>query len=129
MFSLDDRGQWQLLVMLISPSGVELLHPRGTTVVIPRANRFDEVVFIVMETSLSGERRRVDYRCQLARRRILCDVDGDGRVAFSDFLRFADGFKLLHTDSNYDPKLDFNGDGPVDFRDFLIFVSHFGESR
>ena len=60
-FSLDDQGQWKLLVMLISPSGVELLYPRGTTVVIPRANRFDEVVFIVMETSLSGERRRVDY--------------------------------------------------------------------
>ena len=59
-FSLDDQGQWTLLVMLISPSVVELLYPRGTTVVIPRANRFDEVVFIVMETSLSGERRRVN---------------------------------------------------------------------
>ena len=131
-FSLDDQGQWKLLVMLISPSGVELLYPRGTTVVIPRANRFDEVVFIVMETSLSGERRRVDYTLSTGGSMatdLVCDVDGDGRVAFSDFLRFADGFKLLHTDDKYDPKLDFNGDGPVDFRDFLIFVSHFGESR
>ena len=131
-FSLDDRGQWTLLVMLISPSGIELLYPRGTTVVIPRANRFDEVVFIVMETSLSGERRRVDYTFSTGGSTatdLVCDVDSDGRVAFSDFLRFADGFKRLHTDNNYDPKLDFNGDGPVDFRDFLIFVSHFGESR
>ena len=131
-FSLDDRGQWKLLVMLISPSGVELLYPRGTTVVIPKANRFDEVVFIVMETSLSGERRRVNYTVSTGGSTatdIVGDVDGDGRVAFSDFLRFADGFKLLHTDNKYNPKLDFNGDGPVDFRDFLIFVSHFGESR
>ena len=65
-FSLDDRGQWSLLVMMISPSGVELLYPRGTTVVIPKANRFDEVVFIVMETSLSGERRRVNYTLSTA---------------------------------------------------------------
>ncbi len=132
VFSLDDQGQWKLLVMLISPSGVELLYPRGTTVVIPRANRFDEVVFIVMETSLSGERRRVDYTLSTGGSMatdLVCDVDGDGRVAFSDFLRFGNGFKLLHTDDKYDPKLDFNGDGPVDFLDFLIFVSHFGESR
>ena len=100
--------------------------------VIPRANRFDEVVFIVMETSLSGERRRVDYTFSTGGSMatdLVCDVDVDGRVAFSDFLRFADGFKRLYTDNRYDPKLDFNGDGPVDFRDFLIFVSHFGESR
>lgn len=132
MFALDDQGKWQLLVMLISPSGVELLCPRGTTVVIPRANRFDEVVFIVMETSLSGERRRVNYTLSTGGSTatdLVGDVDGDGHVAFTDFLRFADGFKLLHTDDKYDPKLDFNGDGPVDFLDFLIFVSHFGESR
>ncbi|MCY3870756.1 MAG: dockerin type I domain-containing protein [Gemmatimonadetes bacterium] len=132
VFSLDDQGDWTLLVMLISPSGVELLYPRGTTVIIPGANRFDEVVFIVMETSLSGERRRVNYTLSTGGSMatdLVCDVDGDGRVAFSDFLRFGNGFKLLHTDSNYDPKLDFNGDGPVDFLDFLIFVSHFGELR
>jgi len=131
-FALDDQGQWKLLVMLISPSGVELLYPRGTTVVIPRANRFDEVVFIVMETSLSGDRRRVNYTFSTGGSTatdLVCDVDGDGRVAFSDFLRFGNGFKRLHTDDKYDPKLDFNGDGPVDFRDFLIFVSHFDESR
>ena len=132
VFALDDQGQWTLQVMLISPSGVELLYPRGTTVVIPKANRFDEVVFIVMETSLSGERRRVNYTLSTGGSMatdLVGDVDGDGRVAFSDFLKFADGFKLLHTDNKYDPKLDFNGDGPIDFRDFLIFVSHFGESR
>ena len=131
-FALDDQGQWILQVMLISPSGVELLYPRGTTVVIPKANRFDEVVFIIMETSLSGERRRVNYTLSTGGSTatdLVCDVDRDGRVAFSDFLKFADGFKLLHTDNKYDPKLDFNGDGPIDFRDFLIFVSHFGESR
>ncbi len=131
-FALDNQGAWILQVMLISPSGVELLYPNGRTVMIPRANRFDEVVFIVMETSLSGERRRVDYTLSTGGSTatdLVCDVDGDGRVAFSDFHLFADGFKRLHTDDNYDPKLDFNGDGPVDFRDFLIFVSHFGESR
>ena len=132
VFSLDDQGQWQLLVMLISSSGVELLYPRGTTVVIPKANRFDEVVFVVMETSLSGERRRVNYTLSTGGSTatdLVGDVDGDGRVAFSDFMRFADGFKRVHTDNKYDQKLDFNGDGPVDLLDFLIFVSHFGESR
>ena len=131
-FALDSQGQWTLLVMLISPSVVELLYPRGTTVEIPEANRFDEVVFIVMETSLSGERRRVYYLLSTGGSTatdLVGDVDGDGHVAISDFLRFVDSFGLSHTDSKYDPKLDFNGDGAVGIPDFLIFVSHFGESR
>ncbi len=131
-FSLDANGQWTLLVMLIAPSHVELLWPRGTTVVIPDVSRFDEVVFIAMETSLSGGGRRVDYTLSTGGSTatdLVGDVNGDGRVAFADFLRFADGFGLLHTDEAYNPRLDFNGDGPIDFRDFLIFVSHFGESR
>lgn len=131
-FALDADGEWTLLVLLISQSGVELLWPRGTTVVIPDASRFDEVVFVAMETSLSGARRRVDYTLATGGSTatdLVGDLDGDGRVAFADFVRFADSYGRLHTDAAYELRADFNGDGPIDFWDFLIFASHFGESR
>lgn len=126
-FALDADGEWTLLVLLISQSGVELLWPRGTVVVIPDANRFDEVAFIAMETSLSGEGRRVDYTLSTGGSTatdLVGDLDGDGRVALSDCMIFADGLKLFHADEAYDPRLDLNGDGPIDARDFLILASH-----
>jgi len=42
------------------------------------------------------------------------DFDGDGLVAFSDFLMFAQGF------GGTDPAYDLDGDGRVAFGDFLI---------
>jgi hypothetical protein len=131
-FTLDANGQWTLLVILMSSSRVELLWPRGTEVVIPNANRFEEIVFIVMETSLSGSDRRVDFTMSTGGSTptdLVGDIDGDGNVAFPDFLSFANGFGLLYNHESYNPRLDLNGDGPIDFQDFLIFVSHFGESR
>lgn len=47
------------------------------------------------------------------------DFDGDGSVAFSDFLLFAAGF------GGSDPALDLDGDGSVAFPDFLLFVDAF----
>lgn len=131
-FTLDADGEWTLLVLLIAQSHVELLWPRGTVVVIPDARRFDEIAFIIMETSLSGEGRRVDYTISTGGSTatdLVGDLDGDGHVAFADFVRFANGYGRLHTDEAYDLKADFNGDGPIDFWDFLIFASHYGESR
>ena len=131
-FTLDADGQWTLLAVLVSQSRVELLWPRGTTIAIPSANRFDEVVFVVMETSLSGTRRRVDYVLSTGASTatdLVGDINGDGTVSFPDFLSFAGGFGKAYTSEAYNVKLDLNGDGPIDFQDFLIFVSHFGESR
>ncbi len=100
--------------------------------VIPNASRFDEIAFVVMETSLSGANRRVDYTISnggSAPTDLIGDIDEDGRVDFTDFLSFASGFGLVHSHESYRARLDLNGDGPIDFQDFLIFVSHFGESR
>ena len=131
-FTLDADGQWTLLALLIAQSHVELLWPRGTVVVIPDAKRFDEVVFIAMETSLAGKGRRVDYTVSTGGSTatdLVGDLDGNGRVAYADFVRFADGYGRLPTHAAYDLRSDFNGDGFIDFLDFLIFASHFGESR
>lgn len=52
----------------------------------------------------------------------IADFDGDGRVTFSDFVRFASAFG---TD---DPAFDLDGDGRVAFSDFVRFASFFGQT-
>ncbi len=49
------------------------------------------------------------------------DFDGDGVVAFPDFLLFASAFGT--TDVRY----DLDGSGAVDFGDFLAFAAAFGQ--
>jgi Zn-dependent M28 family amino/carboxypeptidase len=51
------------------------------------------------------------------------DFDGDGRVAFSDFLLFAQAFGV----QAFDVRFDLDGDLVVGFGDFLIFASAFGQ--
>lgn len=48
------------------------------------------------------------------------DFDGNGKVDFSDFFLFADGF------GGSDPKYDLDKSGGVDFSDFFIFADNFG---
>lgn len=50
------------------------------------------------------------------------DFDGDGRVAFGDFLLFAQAFGA----QAFDVRFDLDGDQVVGFGDFLIFASAFG---
>lgn len=50
------------------------------------------------------------------------DFDGDGRIAFEDFLFFVAAFGFQSGQDGYDPKYDLNNDGTVGFSDFLIFV-------
>ena len=54
------------------------------------------------------------------------DFDGDGRVAFGDFLAFAGGFGTREGNTNFIALMDMDGDGEVGFRDFLAFASVFG---
>jgi PKD repeat protein len=49
------------------------------------------------------------------------DFDGSGKVDFSDFFIFADGF------GGTDPAYDLDGSGKVDFSDFFIFADNFGK--
>ncbi|MCZ6635183.1 MAG: FG-GAP-like repeat-containing protein [bacterium] len=48
------------------------------------------------------------------------DFDGDGTVAFADFLAFAQAF------GSSDARFDLDGDGTVNFPDFLAFARVFG---
>ena len=50
------------------------------------------------------------------------DFDGDGRVAFSDFVLFAGAF------GSTDVRFDLDGDGFVAFSDFVLFAGAFGST-
>ena len=58
---------------------------------------------------------------------ISSDFDGDGRVAFEDFLAFAHAFGTQSGQENFDPKFDLDSNGEVGFSDFLIFVNSYGK--
>ena len=54
------------------------------------------------------------------------DLDGDGEVGFSDFVKFTAKFGLGRGQAGYDPRYDLDWDGNVGFSDFLIFAGAFG---
>ena len=68
------------------------------------------------------------YESDLADRkeRIPGDADGDGKVAFADFLILSANFGK-QVDAVWADG-DFNGDGKIEFADFLILSENFGES-
>ena len=55
------------------------------------------------------------------------DFDGDGQVAFEDFLAFVHAFGTHSEQENFDPKFDLDSNGEVGFSDFLIFVNSYGK--
>ena len=55
------------------------------------------------------------------------DFDGDGQVAFEDFLAFVHAFGTHSGQENFDPKFDLDSNGEVGFSDFLIFVNSYGK--
>ena len=58
---------------------------------------------------------------------ISADFDGDGQVAFEDFLAFVHAFGTQSGQENFDPKFDLDSNGEVGFSDFLIFVNSYGK--
>ena len=54
------------------------------------------------------------------------DFDDNGKVDFTDFVRFAAEFGYSHGDAGYDARFDLDGDGEVGFSDFVIFAKAFG---
>ena len=56
------------------------------------------------------------------------DLDGNGTVAFEDFLVFAQNFGKRRADEGFNAACDLDGDGEVGFPDFLIFAQNFGKS-
>jgi len=74
---------------------------------------------IVQQAPLSGEGG--------IRAPIQADFNGDGRVDFSDFFRFAEGFGKRQGDPGFDALLDLTGDGQVTFDDFFRFTLDFSK--
>ena len=56
------------------------------------------------------------------------DFDGDGTVAFPDFLLFAGAYGLSQADAEYDERFDLDDNGTIGFSDFLIFGESYGKS-
>ena len=54
------------------------------------------------------------------------DFDGDGEIAFPDFLAFAGSFGTSQGDPKYNAQFDLNSDGEIGFTDFLLFAEVFG---
>ena len=55
------------------------------------------------------------------------DFDGNGKVEFSDFLSFAQGFGKKKGDAGFNAVLDVDKSGAIDFPDFLLFAQNFGK--
>jgi hypothetical protein len=55
------------------------------------------------------------------------DFNGDGQVAFSDFILFAGAFGTKPGESRYDAKFDLNENQDIGFKDFLIFAQNYGK--
>ena len=56
------------------------------------------------------------------------DFDGSGRIDFTDFIIFAQGFGRQAGQPGFDERLDLNDNGRVDFPDFTIFARFFGST-
>ena len=57
------------------------------------------------------------------------DFDGNGTVAFQDFLLFVEAFGTQEGQQEYKPIYDLDGNGEIGFSDFLIFVDNFGNAE
>ena len=57
------------------------------------------------------------------------DFDGDGAVAFADFLYFVNHFNGNAESAGYDPHTDLNEDGVTNFSDFLALSAAYGQTQ
>jgi hypothetical protein len=55
------------------------------------------------------------------------DFNGDGNVAFSDFIQFAGAYGTKPGSARYDAKFDLDGNGDIGFQDFIIFARNYGK--
>ena len=66
------------------------------------------------------------YESNARDQRLHGDADGDGEVAFSDFLQLSSNFRQARQTPLWADG-DFNQDGRVNFSDFLILSQHYGD--
>jgi hypothetical protein len=55
------------------------------------------------------------------------DFDGDGEIAFRDFVMLAQGFSKKVGQDGFNPVMDLDQNGEIGFRDFIIFAQWFGK--
>ena len=131
-FMLDEDATWTLLVLLVGDQVAVVRASDASRVEIPDVQRYEQVVFVPIVTSLEGKRFRYSYTISVDEGITRAsdpvgDVNLDGRVNFADFVGFAGGFGKKPDEEGYDPRADLNGDGEINFQDFVIFAGHFGE--
>jgi ELWxxDGT repeat protein len=133
-FEFDD----QLYFVADDGSGYELWRTDGSVEGTTRLTDLnvngdsivDEHVFARLENDLyfRGTDGQTGFEMWVVRSRVeqlSGDIDGDGRVQFSDFLILSSNFGISNAQFK-DGDLD--GDGSVQFTDFLILSSNFGQS-
>ena len=131
--TLGQPDNWTVLVLLIEDGRLEVLWPANPSrIEIPNVNRFQEVVFIPIVTSLEADDQAYQYTIGLdggisRPSDLVGDFSNNGSVDFADFLAFAGGFGKKPSTAGLDQRLDMDGDGDIDFVDFLTFARHFGE--
>ena len=131
-FMLDEDATWTLLVLLIGDQVAVVRASDASRVEIPNVQRYEQVVFVPIVTSLEGKRFRYSYTISVDEGITRAsdpvgDLNLDGRVNFTDFVGFAGGFGKEPNAEGYNPRADLNGDGEINFQDFVIFARHFGE--
>ncbi len=131
-FMLDRDATWTLLVLLISDRVEVVRASDASRVEIPDVQRYEQVVFVPIVTSLEGKRFRYSYTISVDEGITRAsdpvgDLNFDGRVNFADFVSFAGGFGKKPDAEGYHQRADLNGDGEIDFQDFVIFARHFCE--
>jgi hypothetical protein len=131
-FNLPASGTWNLDVLLVKDTGIEVLHPEGTTVRIPNVDEHEAVVFVPSSVSLDERIHDVSYTYRMdasitSWSDLVGDFDHNGTVGFEDFLIFTASFG--QSAEIHEARCDIDADGRVDFNDFLVFANRFGESR
>ncbi|MBK36321.1 MAG: hypothetical protein CME26_12445 [Gemmatimonadetes bacterium] len=133
VLSLDEDATWDVVVLLVTQTGLDILRPPDATIEIPSAGSYEEVVVIPIVVSSSGTNFTVDYSVTASSTiqswsHLVADFDNDGEVSFNDFIGFADSFGKSGSEG-HDERHDLNADGRIDFTDFLSFSRRFGDTR
>ncbi len=128
---LDDRATWDVVVILVTATGIDILRPSGQIIEIPEVGVYDEVVVIPMVISPSGTQFSVDFSVLStstvqAWSDLVADFDGDGEVGFPDFLGFAESFGKTGAEG-HNERHDLDANGRIEFSDFIKFSSRFGD--
>jgi hypothetical protein len=143
-FTMESGGDGLLAALLVGDSRVEAVESPDGVMEIPNVSSHERVVFIPIIRALEGSDYTYSY--SISSQTIsgsgtgldpltigtvnvaAADFDGDGRVAFNDFLSFAQVYGSREGDGIYQAVYDLNTDGAINFSDFLSFAQVYGQT-